>query len=85
MHLIELDEAVGRICQKLEETAGGSQSPFFFMVGAGISHPPVPLAPEIIDHCKATAKRYMREKDSTSKETMDIDAEGGINAGQSHH
>jgi tetratricopeptide (TPR) repeat protein len=35
-----------------------SSSPFFFMVGAGISHPPIPLASAIQEHCITEALRY---------------------------
>lgn len=32
--------------------------PFFFLVGAGVSYPPVPLASAIVDDCKQRAQKY---------------------------
>src|SRR5262245_783332 len=58
---IELPEAVSEIHQACAEAATtAARSPFFFVVGAGISYPSVPLAREIIDHCKKVATRYKR-------------------------
>ena len=50
---IFLDEAVGHI--KNTCSRGNAHNPFFFMVGAGISHPPVPLSDQIIKECKKQA------------------------------
>jgi hypothetical protein len=49
---ITLAEAAAQI----HRTCGLNKRPFFFMVGAGISHPPVPLASGIIDDCKSQAR-----------------------------
>jgi hypothetical protein len=45
---LTLSEAAVEIC----ETSGGHTRPFFFMVGAGISSPPVPLASAIVEDCR---------------------------------
>ena len=36
----------------IRNTSSRHERPFFFMVGAGISHPPVPLASQIVEACK---------------------------------
>jgi tetratricopeptide (TPR) repeat protein len=46
-------------------------SPFFFIVGAGISHPPVPLAFDIENDCKATAARFGKTATPTSQNAID--------------
>ena len=33
-------------------TCNRHHRPFFFMVGAGVSYPPIPLAPQIVDACR---------------------------------
>jgi tetratricopeptide (TPR) repeat protein len=48
---ISLPEAV----RQIRRTCGLHEGPFFFMVGAGISNPPVPLASEMIEECKRQA------------------------------
>jgi hypothetical protein len=48
MRQINLASAAVEIRQALDQSKKrGSPSPFFFMVGAGISHPPLPLAAKI--------------------------------------
>ncbi|MEK7213990.1 MAG: SIR2 family protein [Chloroflexota bacterium] len=59
MNLIDLKEAVSHIKQAVDaEDKNGS--PFFFIVGAGISHPSVPLAAAITAHCQEVAREYDR-------------------------
>ena len=60
---IGLDDAVSRIKQACESRPKDS-SPFFFLVGAGISHPSVPLAKDIINHCKKVAEDRRRSVDA---------------------
>ena len=45
--------------------------PFFFLVGAGISHPSVPLASGIEDHCKSVAARDYNPPGPTGTERID--------------
>ena len=45
--------------------------PFFFLVGAGISHPPIPLASQIEQHCNAIAKKYGRAEEPIRKKPID--------------
>ncbi len=55
MRELELETAMGEIHQVCEDKLR-SQSPFFLIVGAGISSPPLPLASKIQAECKAKAK-----------------------------
>ncbi|HEV7858671.1 MAG TPA: tetratricopeptide repeat protein [Pyrinomonadaceae bacterium] len=54
MKLIDLDKAAEQIKRLCEQRT----RPFFFIVGAGISYPPILLAAEIEKHCRALAKDY---------------------------
>jgi hypothetical protein len=61
MPSINLESAVGRIYQIVDQRRRRKpplRSPFFFIVGAGISNPPIPLAREIEIHCKQEAATY---------------------------
>ncbi len=70
-HFIELDEAVSRIKQACEDRENDSHHPFFFMVGAGLSCPSVPLAPDIVSKCKEVAQRYGRGSEAAEKSALD--------------
>ena len=67
---IELDDAVSRIKQACENRPKGS-SPFFFMVGAGISYPSVPLATQIVDDCRRLAETYGRSTEAPGASGVD--------------
>lgn len=70
--LLDLNPAVMEIRQACDELGTEAhRSPFFFVVGAGISYPPVPLAANIIDHCQSIAKRYNRAEPPDGQETLD--------------
>ena len=71
--LIDLESAVFEIRQACKELGEETpRSPFFFIVGAGISFPPVPLAATIIDHCQAVAREYNRAAPPEGKATLDL-------------
>jgi hypothetical protein len=71
--LIDLAPAVLEIRQACKELGEEPhRSPFFFIVGAGISFPPVPLAATIIDHCQNVAKEYNRIGVPEGDETLDL-------------
>src|SRR5437773_2182640 len=55
---MDLNTAVNQIHQACERPSGGL--PFFFLVGAGISSPPIPLASQIEEQCKQVALAYDR-------------------------
>ena len=67
---IDLEIAVNHIQHAIEDVKE-DVSPFFFLVGAGISHPPIPLASDIIEHCKVTAGKYDRIKPPLEKKSID--------------
>src|SRR5574338_1280693 len=70
--LLDLNPAVMEIHQACDELgAEAHRSPFFFVVGAGISYPPVPLAANIIGHCQGIAKRYNRAEPPDGQQTLD--------------
>jgi tetratricopeptide (TPR) repeat protein len=60
MKSIELSTAASHIKQACEDTRSSTRSPFFFLVGAGISHPSVPLAADIETQCRGVAAKYER-------------------------
>lgn len=70
-YFIELDEAVSRIKQACEDRENESQHPFFFMVGAGLSYPSVPLAPDIVSKCKEVARNHRRVTEPAEKSALD--------------
>jgi tetratricopeptide (TPR) repeat protein len=70
-HFIELDEAVSRIKQACDDRENDSHHPFFFMVGAGLSYPSVPLAADIVSKCKEVAQRYGRGDELAEKNALD--------------
>lgn len=59
--LIDLDRALTEILMTCRSIPKDEQRPFFFIVGAGISYPPVPLAAQIIKDCQGQAKKYYPE------------------------
>ena len=71
--LVDLASVVLEIrqaCKELGEEA--HRSPFFFIVGAGISFPPVPLAAAIIDHCQSVAREYKRAAPPEGNAALDL-------------
>ena len=72
MNLIELDRAISEITQAWEDVGSDPRrSPFFLIVGAGISYPPIPLAASIVEHCEKTAKQYQRGATLTGERALD--------------
>ena len=67
---IDLESAVNHIHHACEDLKGEG-SPFFFLIGAGISHPPIPLASDIIEHCRVTAEKYGGTKAPSKTKSMD--------------
>jgi tetratricopeptide (TPR) repeat protein len=59
MKLITLDRALDNIKMTVDRAKhNGNPSPYFFIVGAGVSFPPVKLAGQIIEDCKTEAKKF---------------------------
>lgn len=58
MNIINLKQAVTEIKQACSGTKNNQRSPFFFVVGAGISHPPIPLAHDLVKDFQEASKSY---------------------------
>jgi len=72
MPTIDLKNAVRQIYQIVDQRAKrGERSPFFFIAGAGVSNPPIPLAREIEERCKKEANLYDDTKPPELKTSMD--------------
>src|SRR3972149_7514452 len=67
---IKLKTAISQIQQACEDQSEG-RLPFFFLVGAGISYPHIPLAFGIEKHCKEIAQKYNRVDEPTGKRLID--------------
>jgi tetratricopeptide (TPR) repeat protein len=69
---IDLKTAVAKIYQVVDERRRRQlPSPFFFIAGAGVSNPPIPLALEIEAQCKLKAQRYGKIDPPDLKSAMD--------------
>src|SRR5688572_15442525 len=72
MRMLDLRAAAGEIAQGCENARRWKKpSPFFFVVGAGISHPPLPLATKIQEDCRLEALRYGRTEEPDSPTRLD--------------
>ncbi|HHT9115415.1 MAG TPA: SIR2 family protein, partial [Candidatus Wunengus californicus] len=69
MQLIDLETAVDHIRHACEDSCEEGRSPFFFLVGAGISYPPIPLATKIVEDCK---QRCKKTTEPSGKQPIDI-------------
>lgn len=69
--ILGIEEAVSEIHQACEGAAGPHLTPFFLIVGAGISAPAVPLAQAIIEQCQDVARRYQRGGTAAGPSTLD--------------
>jgi hypothetical protein len=71
-HALDLPTAISEIFQTYEEAAGQPYgSPFFFIIGAGVSYPSVPLASDIIEHLRGIAEKYRRTGNPSASSTLD--------------
>ena len=72
MPSIDLKTAVAKIYQTVKQRKKRNlPSPFFFIVGAGISHPQIPLANQIEEECKKEAEKYEDSSPPTSTAMID--------------
>lgn len=72
MPLLDLNSAIVEIYQAVgQNRRQGIRSPFFFMVGAGISYPQIPLAAQIQEHCVAEAGAYGKRTAPKSAAAID--------------
>lgn len=70
MRFLELSTAVSEIAQACKERPDGD-SPFFFIVGAGISYPQIPLASQIEKECRSLASKLGRSQEPSDKNPLD--------------
>lgn len=76
---MEIGAAVSEIrqaCAELGEEA--HRSPFFLIVGAGVSYPPVRVATTIIEHCKGVAAKYARQAEARPARLDTYNGDGTI-------
>jgi len=71
MEPIDLITAVEEIEQACEAIKEPSRQPFFFIVGAGISCPTVPLASQIQIHCRNLATKRGRTNEPIGSLPLD--------------
>ena len=72
MGSLTLKQAITEIHQSLDQSKKRkAPSPFFFMVGAGISSPSIPLAAQIQEHCIAAAAAYGKTGPPPSESAID--------------
>ena len=72
MPIIDLKTAVAKIYQIVDQRRKRKLlSPFFFIAGAGVSNPPIPLAREIEERCRQEAQSYDDTNPPELKTTMD--------------
>ena len=72
MRVISVNRAVSEIkeaCQSAHQDGVGS--PFWFLVGAGVSHPSVPLASEMIAQCKERVESRGAQLEPEGDSTLD--------------
>ncbi len=67
MNIMPLKQAVSEMHMIVDQE---ERSPFFFIVGAGISYPPVPLASMIEKECRERAKKYYDTPDLPENRPM---------------
>jgi tetratricopeptide (TPR) repeat protein len=66
MEFLELEEAIHDIKRACDENSKPEK--FFFIIGAGISFPPVPLSTAIVEHCKEQAEKAGYQASTVSLE-----------------
>jgi tetratricopeptide (TPR) repeat protein len=72
MHKIDLTTAAEEIASTYNNDLSLRQLPFFFIIGAGVSTPTVPLAAEIIKHCERKARtRHANSQVPPPREVLD--------------
>lgn len=73
MHILNLDSAVSEIVDACAWCAvnGKYPSPFFFVAGAGVSHPTIPLAGHLENECKAIAHKKGRFAEPLTQDAID--------------
>jgi tetratricopeptide (TPR) repeat protein len=73
MNILDLKDAVVEIQQACDETEDGDTHPFFFIIGAGLSAPSIPLAGAMVQHFQEKAKKYGKDENIGKDKTVGID------------
>lgn len=68
----DLDYAIRVIKSTIQDHSPEVFYPYFFIVGAGISAPEIPIASEIIKKCKRKCKELDEMVNLTTEETKDL-------------
>ena len=68
---------IGAVAREIKQacaraSARSERSPFFFIVGAGLSHPSVLLANQIVEHCRDEARQWGTVDDAPSQAPVDV-------------
>ena len=71
MNFINLQKAVVEIRQACAGVKDNQRTPFFFIVGAGISYPSIPIASELVKQLKDSARAYGHQDEPPGKEPVD--------------
>ncbi len=71
MNLIDLDTAITEIRQACARSEATHRSPFFFVVGAGISHPSIPIASNLVTQFKEIARKYGKKDEPKFSKGVD--------------
>jgi hypothetical protein len=66
----DLDSAISEIIQACSDS-NGTNRPFFFIVGAGLSYPIIETASGLMDECKAKALKNGKSAEPTSQNHID--------------
>jgi tetratricopeptide (TPR) repeat protein len=60
VRIVTLEQAVSQLVQVARDREIGRRRPYFFLTGAGMSHPPLPLAAAITQQCMEVASSFDR-------------------------
>src|SRR5882757_17568 len=71
MKALDLVTAASHIKQACDDSDLSSRSPFFFLVGAGISSPSIALASDIEKECRSLAAKYKRLNEPRGTNAID--------------
>jgi hypothetical protein len=66
----DLDSAISEIIRACPDS-NGANPPFFFIVGAGLSHPIIETASGLMNECKAKALKNGKSAEPPSQDRMD--------------
>jgi hypothetical protein len=71
VNFINLQKAVVEIRQACAGVKDNQRTPFFFIVGAGVSSPSIPIASELVKELKDSAREYGHQDEPPGKAPVD--------------